>query len=208
MNTLVMPASDPLALPRAVNTLQKGGLVAIPTDTVYGLGALVQNPRGIERLYVVKGRKSTKAIPILFSDMSELEHLADDVEPRALRLAQRFWPGPLTLVLPRHPSLPDALTPYPTVGLRMPDHPVALGLLKLSGPLAVTSANLSDQPSAVTAQEVFDYFGGSIDLILDGGRTPGGVSSTVVDCSGPDLAILRQGPLSLNDLLSALSAAL
>jgi len=123
----------------------------------------------------------------------------------AHRLAGHFWPGPLTLVVARHPSLPDNLSPLPTVGVRMPDHPVALMLLNRAGPLAVTSANVSGAPSASSAQEVFDQLQGRIPLVLDGGPTPGGVPSTVVDCTGSEPMILRQGPITMDQLLEALS---
>jgi L-threonylcarbamoyladenylate synthase len=204
MNTLLLPADEPLALQQAFNTLLQGGLVAFPTDTVYGLGALAHNTLGIEQLYAVKGRQAEKAIPILLSDISELSVVASQVDTRARRLAECFWPGPLTLVVPHHPSLPAVLSPYPTVGVRVPDHPVALELLRLTGPLATTSANLSNQPSSTSAGEVFAQLGGRIPLILDAGKTPGGISSTVVDCSGAELVILRQGPLSMEQLQAAL----
>lgn len=204
MNTLLLPADEPLALQQAFDTLHQGGLVAFPTDTVYGLGALAHNTKSIEQLFIVKGRESTKAIPILLSDASELSLVASRVDSRALRLAERFWPGPLTLVVPRHASLPEILSPYPTVGVRVPDHPLARALLRSAGPLATTSANLSNQPSATTASEVLAQLNGRIPLILNGGQTPGGVSSTVVDCSGTELVILRHGPLSLDELQAAL----
>lgn len=204
LETSVLPGDDPQATYQATQTLQGGDLVAFPTDTVYGLGALVNNVPGIQQLYAVKGRQSSKAIPILLSDASQLPLVAAQTDERIMCLAQRFWPGPLTLVVPRHPSLPEALSPYPTVGVRVPDHPLALALLQLSGPLATTSANLSDHPSAVTAQEVLEQLSGRIALILDGGRTPGGVSSTVVDCTRPELVVLRQGPLTLEQLIQAL----
>lgn len=205
VETFVVPSDDPGALQQALDILHSGGLVAFPTDTVYGLGALANDLRSIERLYAVKGRDSSKAIPLLISDPSELGKVAAQVDSRTQRLAVRYWPGPLTLVVPRHASLPHILTPYPTVGVRMPDHPVALALIRRTGPLAVTSANLSGQPSAETAQEVLSYLGGKIELVLDGGRTPGGVSSTVVDCSSAELKILRQGPISLEELYFVLS---
>jgi L-threonylcarbamoyladenylate synthase len=168
------------------------------------LGALVSEPRSIRQLYAVKGREADKAIPILLSEPAELVAVAAEITPWAARLARRFWPGPLTLVVPRRPGLPEELSVHPTVGVRMPGHPDALRLLKQTGPLAVTSANLSGQPSASTAQEVLDYLGGLIPLILDGGRAPGGVSSTVVDCTTPEPVILRPGPVSMDELLSAL----
>lgn len=202
--TRVQPAGDPQAILEALEVLRAGGLVAFPTDTVYGLGALVSEPRSIQELYAVKGREANKAIPILLSEPAELVEVVAEITPWVARLAKRFWPGPLTLVAPRHPGLPQELSVHATVGVRMPDHPDALRLLQRTGPLAVTSANLSGQPSAITALEVLDYLGGLIPLILDGGRTPGGVSSTVVDCTTPELVILRPGPVSLEDLLTAI----
>ncbi len=119
-------------------------------------------------------------------------------------LADRFWPGPLTLIVSRKPDLPDALSITPTIGVRVPDHPVALKLLRLAGPLAVTSANISGHENTNTAQEVLDQLGGRIHLVIDGGRTPGGVPSTVVDCTRPIPVILRAGPISMEDIQSAL----
>jgi L-threonylcarbamoyladenylate synthase len=204
MNTILISTDDPQAIQLAVDALHHGGLVAFPTDTVYGLGGLVSDPFGIERLYQVKGREGAKAIPVLLSDLSDLPRVAAEINPAVQRLAEHFWPGPLTLVVPRHPDLPAQLSPYPTIGVRIPDHPVALALLRLAGPMAVTSANVSGQPSPSTAQDVLDQLGGGIELVLDGGRTPGGISSTVVDCSGLEPVILRQGPIGLGELLMAL----
>ncbi len=199
-----MLAEQPRALKMAHDLLLGGGLVVFPTDTVYGVGALAHNPSGIQQLYKVKGRQSTKAIPILLGDPADLPRVTSTIDARVQRLAERFWPGALTLVVPRHPSLPEVLSPYPTVGVRVPDHPHALALLRLCGPLAVTSANLSDRPSTTTVQEVLDQLDGSLPLVLDGGSTPGGVSSTVVDCTQEQLVVLRQGPISLEMLLEAL----
>jgi L-threonylcarbamoyladenylate synthase len=204
MDTQILPASQPDSLAQALAILQQGGLVAFPTDTVYGLGALARHPPSIARLYTVKDRESSKAIPILLGDQSELGNVTVDAGSQALLLAQHFWPGPLTLVLPRHSSLPEILSALPTIGVRMPNHPLALALLRLTGPLAVTSANLSGAASTVTAVEVLEQLSGRIPLILDGGRAPGGLPSTVVDCTGPELVILRQGPLSLADLYAVL----
>jgi L-threonylcarbamoyladenylate synthase len=205
LKTEIIPAKDLDALTTALEILRSGGLVAFPTDTVYGLGALVSVPRSIEKLYEVKGRDAAKAIPILIGDPSELQQVAAEVSPTVRRLAARFWPGPLTLVVPRSRDLPEILSPLPTVGVRMPDHPAALAVMRHTGPLAVTSANLSGQPSASTAQEVISQLDGLIPLILDGGQTPGGVASTVVDCTKEKLEILRPGPVSLEELLSSLS---
>jgi L-threonylcarbamoyladenylate synthase len=205
MDTQVLSATDPQALSRALETLQAGGMVAFPTDTVYGLGALIQLPESIQALYTVKGREAVKAIAVLLSSPDQVDWVAMQVSPMARRLVDRFWPGPLTLVVPKRPDLPAELSMYPTIGVRMPDHPVALALLRVTGPLAVTSANRSGEASPVTAQDVVTQLGGSIGLILDGGSTPGGISSTVVDCSGDIPVILRQGQISLDDLLQALA---
>ena len=201
LETQVISSLDPQALQQAELLLRLGELVAFPTDTVYGLGALLANPSAIEQLYVVKGREAAKAIAVLIGDEADLMQVTGAFNDLAFRLAQRFWPGPLTLVVPAYPALPANLSPLPTVGVRMPDHPVALALLRRTGPLAVTSANLSGQPSACTAEEVFAQLNGRIPLILDGGMTPGGLPSTVVDCTGSEPVILRLGPITLEQLL-------
>jgi L-threonylcarbamoyladenylate synthase len=206
LQTRVIIASHPQAIELALQTLESGGLVAFPTDTVYGLAARVSDPAGIDRLYAVKGRNGAKAIPVLLSSPDELPQVTAGMNATARRLAQRFWPGPLTLVVPRHLALPENLSNLPTIGVRMPDHPVALALMRRSGPLAVTSANKSGGENASTAQEVLAQLDGRIELILDGGRTPGGLPSTVVDCTSAELAILRQGPITAADLQQALAS--
>ncbi|MBN1145814.1 MAG: threonylcarbamoyl-AMP synthase [Anaerolineales bacterium] len=205
MLTQILPADDPRALQEAVKLLRQGELVAFPTDTVYGLGAMVFDAQAIEQLYMVKQRDSAKAIAVLIGSLAHLSQITAEMGEMALRLAQHFWPGPLTLVVLRHPLLPANISPRPTVGVRMPDHPTALHLLNRAGPLAVTSANLSGEESANTAQEVFDQLEGRIPLILDAGSTPGGSPSTVVDCTGAQLALLRQGPIPLERLLEVIS---
>lgn len=181
--------------------LQSGGLVAFPTDTVYGLGALAFDEKAIEQIYVAKERPDTKAIPILLADPDDLAKVCVDPSPLAIKLAYRFWPGPMTLVVPKHPDLPDAVSSTSTVGVRVPDYTVTRMLLHYTGPMTVTSANLSGQPSPVTAQEVLNQLDGRIDLILDGGQTPGGIASTVVDCMGDEPVILREGPISMDHIL-------
>jgi len=198
--TLIIPSADPDALDRAEQLLHAGELVAFPTDTVYGLGAVLTDSSAIEKLYLVKGRDAAKAIAVLIGDENALAQVTGALSGLAARLAGRFWPGPLTLVVPAHPDLPANLSPLPTVGVRMPDHPVALALLRRTGPLAVTSANLSGQPSARTAGEVLTQLNGRFPLVLDGGETPGGSPSTVVDCTGSEPEILRQGPITLEQL--------
>jgi L-threonylcarbamoyladenylate synthase len=202
MDTILLPADHPSAIDQALARLQQGQLVAFPTDTVYGVAASLTDPDAIEQLFVVKGRDAAKAIAVLVGSPAALVEITGEMASLPRRLAERFWPGPLTLVVPQRTGLPANLSPTPTVGVRMPDHPVALGLLNAAGPLAVTSANRSGQPSAVTAQEVLAQLGGKISLILDGGTTPGGLPSTVVDCTGPEPVILRPGPISLDQLIA------
>ena len=205
MKTEILPAKEPQALQLALEIIRQGGMVAFPTDTVYGLGASAFDPQGIEQLYVVKERGERKAIAVLLSSAAELVKITARMNETAQRLAERFWPGPLTLVVPRHPDLPGNLSPLPTIGVRMPDHPLALALIAHSGPLAVTSANLSGGENTTTAHEVFAQLSGRIPLVLDGGQTPGGSPSTVVDCTAEKPIILRQGPISLSELQIALS---
>lgn len=188
------------AIQQTLLILKAGGLVAFPTDTVYGLGALVDDEKAVESLYQVKGRGSEKAIPVLIGEIEDLEQVVTDFPPAAQRLAKRFWPGPLTLVLPKQPSLPSAISSLPTVGVRIPDHEWARILLRAAGPMAVTSANLSGRASSCTAEEVMAQLGDRIPLILDDGPTPGGAPSTVIDCTGSEPLLLRAGPLSLEEI--------
>jgi L-threonylcarbamoyladenylate synthase len=203
MITEILQAESPDAVMQAIQLIQGGGLVAFPTDTVYGLAAMAFNEQAIERLYMVKGRDSAKAVAVLLGTINHLPLVTSEPGEISQRLGERFWPGPLTLVIRRHPSLPDILSPTPTIGIRIPDHDLALSLLNGAGPLAVSSANLSGGPSACTAEEVYAQLGGRIPLILDGGATPGGIPSTVIDCTGNEPLILRSGPISLNDIQNA-----
>ena len=204
MNTRVLKAEAPEAIEAAVNTLRQGGLVAFPTDTVYGVGALVFFEAAVQAIYAAKGRPEEKAIPVLLGDMADLNKVATGMPEKARRLAERFWPGPLTLVVQKREMVPVAVSPTDTVGVRIPNHEGARALLRASGPLAVTSANLSGEASPCTAEEVLDQLGGRIDMILDGGRTPGGVPSTVVDCTQEKLAILRGGPINSEEIEAAI----
>jgi L-threonylcarbamoyladenylate synthase len=204
METTILAAEKTGWLEFAEQLLLEDRLVAFPTDTVYGVGALAFSSGAIDQLFSVKGRDTAKAIAVLLGDISALGQVTASMGPLAERLAQRFWPGPLTLVVSRHPDLPPNLSPLPTIGVRMPDHPIALKLLNQAGPMAVTSANLSGAANAITAQQVFDQLKGRIPLILDGGQTPGGQPSTVVDCTGDQPVILRQGPITLAQLQATL----
>jgi L-threonylcarbamoyladenylate synthase len=204
MKTEILSIDNTTALTYAFDILTKGGLVAFPTDTVYGLGAPAFDAEAVERIYEAKGRGMGKAIPVLIGDLDDLPKVASGVNRIAQLLAEHFWPGPLTLVVPRNPNLPDVISPTPTVGVRIPDYAPTRDLFKLAGPMAVTSANLSDHPSATTAQETLAQLDGRIQLVLDGGQTPGGVPSTVVDCLGAAPLVLRQGPITLEQIVEAL----
>jgi len=203
--TLLLPANAE-AIQTALEILQKGGLVAFPTDTVYGVGALAFDGKAVESIYTAKDRPIEKAIPVLIADAADMEKVGMDIPAVAYQLAARFWPGPLTCIVPKQPTLPEAVSATETVGVRVPDHEVARALLRAAGPMAVTSANISGQPSPSTAQEVFAQLGGRIDLIIDGGITPGGVPSTLVDCTGEELKVLREGPISLEEIKQKLSS--
>ncbi len=186
--------------------LRRGELVAFPTDTVYGVGAIAWDAAAVGKLYTAKLRSLDKAIPILLADPADLALVARDLPPAALRIAERFWPGPLTLVVPKAARVPAEVTAGgDTVAVRIPDHPLARDLIRAAGaPLAATSANLSSQASPITAADVAAQLGDRIAMILDGGRCPGGVPSTVVDITGPTPRILRAGPIQLAQMLAAL----
>jgi L-threonylcarbamoyladenylate synthase len=202
--TRILPINDPDHITKAIDVLNAGGLVAFPTDTVYGLGARVFEEAAVASIYIAKDRPVEKAIPVLLADQEDMDKVAAHIPAMAARLAARFWPGPLTLIVPKQPSLPRAVSATDTVGVRVPDHLTARALLRAAGPMAVTSANLSEQPSPSTAQQVFEQLNGRIDLILDGGPTPGGLPSTVVDCTtGARPVILRAGPLTSDEILGA-----
>jgi L-threonylcarbamoyladenylate synthase len=194
------------AIAVAARILAEGGLVAFPTDTVYGVGAHAFQPDAVERIYTAKIRSRDKAIPILLAQADDLVLVAEGITETAWLLAERFWPGGLTLVLPKKANVPDVVSAGgPTVAVRVPDHPVPLALIAaLGAPLAATSANLSGHPSPVTAQEVQAELGGRIELILNGGRCPGGIPSTVLDVTTDPPAILRTGAISVQETETAL----
>lgn len=204
-NKKIIPIDHPEAINRAAALVRSGAVIAFPTDTVYGIGVSAFQKNAIERIYRVKGRSTFKAIPILISDSGDAEQITPPLSAAVKSLTEKFWPGALTLVLPLLPSLPENLSPTPTVGLRVPDHEFTQALLRETGPLAATSANLSGEPSALTAAEVQSQLGTSVDLILDGGPSPGGKASTVLDCTTAKPILLREGPFTWPDILAALT---
>lgn len=189
--------SVPIAsqIDRAIEILKAGGIVAFPTDTVYGLGADAFNSEAVERIYRVKQRPRSLPLPILLADAGQVAVVADAVSEIAQLLMRHFWPGGLTVVLPKAASLPDSITAGGNkVAIRTPNHVVPLTIIRRLGiPIIGTSANISDEPSAVTAQEVERQLGSQIDLIIDMGGCPGGLESTVVDVTGETPVVLRQG---------------
>jgi L-threonylcarbamoyladenylate synthase len=202
MTTRIVPDDD-AGRTEAVIVLEAGGIVALPTDTVYGIGVNLATPGGLEKLFVAKGRPLERAIVLLLADADQARRLST-WSPAAERLASAFWPGGLTLVLQQRldAKLPPELTGgRPTVGLRVPDHACPRALATALGPLPVTSANLSGQPEASDAREIRRHLGDAIDLILDGGPVRGGLASTVVDCSGSEPRIVRAGAVS-NDAIT------
>lgn len=199
----VLDATDPQALIMAQRVAANGGVIVFPTDTLYGMACDPRNPEALARVYDIKGRSAQKALPVLVGGLDQLVEIVSEVPEKARHLLETFWPGPLTIVLPKQPGLPAELTPYPGVAVRMPNHPFALALLQAFGPLAVTSANLSDHANPGTAEEVLVQLGNSVDLVIDGGRLEIGRGSTILDCGSETLVLLREGPISFETLMEA-----
>jgi L-threonylcarbamoyladenylate synthase len=193
MTDLLPPTPDGIA--RAAELLRGGAIVAFPTDTVYGVGVAVSRPDRLPALFELKDRPVDRRIPILVAARDDAEALGSDVDARARALADRFWPGALTIVLPGSGG--------ETQAYRAPDHPVALDLIRAAGPIYATSANLSDQPDTLGADEVLIAFAMKQDdlaAVVDGGPVPGGVASTVLDLSITPAAVLRAGPITREQL--------
>jgi L-threonylcarbamoyladenylate synthase len=196
------------AIEAAALALQRGALVVLPTDTVYGVGADAFDHAAVQLLLDAKGRGREMPPPVLISSATTLDALASGVQPYVAALTEAFWPGPLTLVLDQQPSLTwDLGETRGTVAVRMPDHPVALALLERTGPMAVSSANLSGLPAATEAAEADGMLGESVEVVLDAGTSPKGEASTILDVRLSQPRLLRRGALStteLNDVLQPL----
>ncbi|TEU14057.1 MAG: threonylcarbamoyl-AMP synthase [Anaerolineales bacterium] len=200
IETRVLPVAEE-SMAEAACILSAGGLVAFPTDTVYGVGAHAFQPQAVEKIYAAKIRPRDKAIPLLLATPDDLSLVAESIPPVVHLLAERFWPGGLTLVLRKQAIVSAAVSPGPTVAVRVPDHPVTQALIvALGAPLAGTSANLAGNPSPVTAQEVVGELAGRIELVLDGGPCPGGIPSTVLDLTTDPPMILRPGAIAEEDI--------
>jgi len=191
----------------AAQIISAGGLVAVPTETVYGLAGNGLNEEAVSDIYEVKGRPTVKPLSLMVPDESAMELYCEDVPPQAHALAKRFWPGPLTIVLKAKPEIPSiVLAGGETVGLRCPDHPLTISLLKSCGlPLAAPSANPSGEPSPKTAEQVITYFDGKIDAVIDGGPCGIGRESTLIDMSRTPYRILREAALNEKTVAGALA---
>ncbi len=187
---------------KAAEIIRSGGLVAFPTETVYGLGASGFDPQAVAKIFKAKGRPQDNPLILHISKLDDLFELASEVPPEAIKLANLFWPGPLTMVLKKKPIVPDTVTAgLQTVAIRMPANDIALRLIEASGvPIAAPSANVSGRPSPTSAEHVMSDLSGVIDMVIDGGPTRIGVESTVLDISGATPVLLRPGGLGLEDL--------
>jgi L-threonylcarbamoyladenylate synthase len=195
---------------RAVAILRAGGLVAFPTETVYGLGADAANPAAVARIFAAKGRPASHPVIVHFAGADQAAQWSAGFGPAARRLAERFWPGPLTLIVRRAAHVPDAVTGgQDTVGLRVPAHPLALRMLAaFGGGVAAPSANRYGRISPTTAADVTAELGAAVDLVLDGGACPVGIESAIVDCSGERPALLRPGSITAQAIAEALGEPL
>jgi L-threonylcarbamoyladenylate synthase len=200
--TKILPANSRKSIRAACHLMQEGEVVAFPTDTVYGLGAKAFERFGVRQIFELKKRPNDKGLPVFIAQVDDLNLVARRVPNAIWPLLQQFWPGALTVVLPKVAALPDDVTGgQDTVAVRIPDHPVCFDLLvKMGCPLAVTSANRSGLPTPSTAPGVAAQLGDELPLILDGGRSPGSQPSTIIDLSVSPPRLLRLGPVSLATL--------
>ena len=201
---MTTPTIDTAIIERAVEVLRQGGLVAYPTDTVYGLAALPTDDAAIEELFAAKRRRPDQSTPLLIASPRDLMLVTDEVPQVAQNLIRDFWPGGLTIVLRKSPGFHSRAITGDTIGVRVPDHIVPRELVRLLGsPITGTSANLAGGPEPLTADDVRAQLGQSVDYVIDGGRTTGGVPSTVVDCTTEPPRILRAGAISREELVRA-----
>jgi len=193
---------DPTTIARAVTTLRDGGVVAIPTDTLYGLAADPWNPAAVARVFAVKGRGSNRALPLIAADLAQVSVWIGEMDPMAVRLAERFWPGPLTLIVRAPQTLaPEVTAGAPTVGIRVPSHSVARALCAaFERPVTATSANISGKSATDDPNEVVAQLSSGLDLLLDAGTTPGGPASTIVDVTQREPQLIRAGAVAWEDV--------
>lgn len=201
----VVRLSTPGAVALGAERLRAGAVVSFPTDTVYALAASLSSPAAVRRIYEIKHRSRQKPLPVLLSNVRHIDRVAASPDPLTLALAERFWPGPLTVIVPaKADALPEIVGPGHTVAVRVPDHAAARAVIAAaSGALATTSANRSGRAPARSAAEVRSQLGDAVDLLLDGGEVGEGIASTLVRISGQRLEILRQGVLPASTIESA-----
>lgn len=197
---LVIAGDGPLE--RAADVIRSGGIAAYPTETFYGLGVDPFNDRAVRRLFLLKGRSPDKPVPLVVKNRAMLEMVAARIPPLAERLIKKFWPGPLTIIFEAKKNLPEIVTAGTgRVGVRISSAGVVERLFAvLEVPLTATSANPSSKKPAVSAPEVMDYFNGRLDLVIDGGGTPGGMGSTIVDVTGGEIVLVREGVIPFSEI--------
>lgn len=201
IQTQHLAADDPGAIAAAAALIQQGSLVAFPTDTVYGIGANAFDGDAVMRLFNIKGRPLDKGIPILLAELNDIHQVALDIPDAAMAMIEQFWPGPLTLIVPKRPDLPAIISPNNGIAVRIPDCDVARRTISAAGGVvAASSANRSGHPPAVSGIDALADLKGLVAAVLDDGISPGGVASTIVDCRGHTPMIVRQGPISASML--------
>ena len=197
-----LPANWPGTITQAAAEVRAGHLIVIPTDTLYGLAGDAFNSAAVRAIYVTKQRPFSKPLPILLADSADLPRVVRTVPPIARVLINQYWPGPLTLLLPKHPELPAEISNNDSVAVRIPNNQVAREIIRAAGgALAVTSANLSGHPPAETAAEALAELAGFVTAVVDDGPAPHAAASTILDCTGHELKILREGPITAESLL-------
>jgi L-threonylcarbamoyladenylate synthase len=200
---------EPDRIDQAVAILKSGGVIAFPTETLYGLGADARDEAAIDKIFGIKGRDFKNPILVVIGDVRHLEAFAESIPTEAQKLMDRFWPGPLTIVFRAAPSVSPKLTAGSgKIGIRLTSHPIAMAISRrLGGPLTATSANLSGSPECSSAAEVLSQLEGKLDGVVDGGQTPGGKGSTIVDATVSPIKILREGVIAaalIQDTLSTM----
>lgn len=201
METKLLNANLPGAIEKAADLLKQGHVIAFPTDTLYGVGVDPFNSAAIEQLYQVKDRPAEKGIPILLAGLSDLEKVAYNISWLAQTLMEQYWPGPLTLIVPRHPRLPANISNNDGIAVRIPDHAVSRAFIRAAGGVVATSsANRSGEQPARNAAEAFRAMNGRIAAVLEGGQVQYGQGSTVLDCMSDPPKLLREGPVTVKNL--------
>jgi L-threonylcarbamoyladenylate synthase len=200
----LLPAALPETVSQAAAEARAGNLIVIPTDTLYGLAGDAFNRTAVQMIYAAKQRPFSKPIPILLADHNDLQRVVRTLPAAAQAFINQYWPGPLTLLLPKHPNLPAEISHNDSVAVRIPNSQVGRAIIRAAGgALAVTSANLSGQEPAETAVDALNQLAGWVTAVVDDGPSPHAEASTILDCTGPELKLLREGPISAQELLGS-----